>query len=147
MNLSEAQSDRRARGQAVVEAQIEDILNAIGLSEDQCLQLTAENVGVHARAKLKGILGKYRKSAHPFAECKRDQMSNGLAEEMANKRCAVLKDIITGTKNWRKGRHKTNMSQSSQHESVSCSIIDNDIAILLDNVDTKTLADILKEES
>ncbi len=59
------------------------------------------------RAKLAGLLKHYRGKAHPFTACKRDQMKHGLSEEHANRRCAVIKDLIEGNTKWREGGHKT----------------------------------------
>lgn len=56
------------------------------------------------RKKLAGLLKHYRAEAKPFTACKRDQMKHGLSEEHANRRCAVIKDLIEGTTKWRKGR-------------------------------------------
>lgn len=53
------------------------------------------------RKKLAGLLKHYGKMAHPFSVCKRDQIKHGLTEEHANRRCAVIKDLIRGTTKWR----------------------------------------------
>ena len=55
------------------------------------------------RKKLRFLIAHYMKKPHPFAACKRDQMKHGLSEEHANRRCAVLKDLGTGTTKWREG--------------------------------------------
>ena len=55
------------------------------------------------RKKLSGLLKHYAKKAHPFTACVRDQIKHGLSKEHANRRCAVLKDILRGTTKWRKG--------------------------------------------
>lgn len=59
------------------------------------------NVSAKDKAKLKGLLAHYMKMAHPFTACKRDQLKHGLSEDHANRRCAVLKDVGTGTTKWR----------------------------------------------
>lgn len=143
-NLARSQESRASRGEQLADQRVEYVLDRVGLSEERCLRLAAEDVGPHARKKLKGILDKYRKSAHPFSECKRDQMSNGLSEDLANKRCATLKDIIRGTKSWRKGPKRMNASESHLEP---CAVIDADVAVLLDGVDAKALADLLAEET
>lgn len=61
----------------------------------------AADVSPEDKKKLKGILAHYAKMAHPFTACKRDQIKHGLSEEHANRRCAVIKDIIRGTTKWR----------------------------------------------
>lgn len=60
-----------------------------------------QKVGPHAREKLKGILQHYAKKPKPFTACVRDQIKHGLSQEMANRRCAVIKDLIMGTTKWR----------------------------------------------
>jgi len=52
---------------------------------------------------LRPLLEYYRKKAHPFGACKRDQMKHGLSEDHANRRCAVIKDLIEGNTHWRHG--------------------------------------------
>ena len=59
------------------------------------------NVSAKDKLKLKGLLAHYMKMAHPFSACKRDQIKHGLSEDHANRRCAVLKDVGTGTTKWR----------------------------------------------
>lgn len=141
--LELSQSDRARRGDALVDARTESLLGHVGLSEERCLQLAAEDVGPYARKKLKGILAKYRKSAHPFEECRRDQVSNGLPDKIARERCATLKDILMGTTHWRKGSKKMH---AADHLSIEpCSLIDEDVAMLLDHVDTRALAELLSE--
>lgn len=142
-DLKIAQESRARKGELLANAQIEFVLDSVGLSEERCLQLAAEDVGPHARKKLKGILDKYRKSATPFRDCKRDQIANGLPEKLANERCATLKDIIRGTKNWRKGPKKMHASEPDLE---TCALIDKDVAILLDHVDARALVDLLELE-
>lgn len=64
------------------------------------------NVSPADKKKLSGLLKHYAKKAHPFSACKRDQVKHGLSPEHANRRCAVLKDIIRGNTKWRKGGKK-----------------------------------------
>jgi outer membrane murein-binding lipoprotein Lpp len=61
------------------------------------------NVTPGDRKKLAGLLKHYAGMAHPFTACKRDQIKHGLSEDHANKRCAVVKDLIHGGTGWRKG--------------------------------------------
>jgi len=122
--------------------QVEFVLDHVGLSEERCLELSnADRVGPEARHKLKGILDKYRHSAHPFTECVRDNRKR--FGTRAEKVCAVLKDIIEGTTKWRKGSHKMNASE--EIVILACPLIDDDVATLLEHVDTKALADLLSE--
>lgn len=52
------------------------------------------NVSASDRKKLGPLLAHYAAQAHPFGSCKRDQMKHGLSEDHANRRCAVLKQLI-----------------------------------------------------
>ncbi len=64
------------------------------------------------RAKLAGLLKHYRGMTHPFRVCKRDQMKHGLSEDHAERRCAVIKDLIEGNTKWREGGNKkANLSE------------------------------------
>lgn len=54
------------------------------------------------RARLKGLIEHYRKEPHPFTACVRDNRKRfgpGRVERI----CAVLKDLIEGGTDWRKG--------------------------------------------
>jgi len=59
------------------------------------------NVTPADRKKLAPLLRHYGKMAHPFTVCVRDQRKHGLSPGHANRRCAVLKDLIRGTTKWR----------------------------------------------
>lgn len=86
-----------------------------------------------AKVKLRNILKKYAKSAHPFRECVRDNMKRfgpGRTEAI----CATLKDTIRGSKNWRKG--------GAHMEDV---VIDSDVLIALDVVSDVDLQEIFLE--
>jgi hypothetical protein len=75
-----------------------------------------------ARVKLRGILKKYSRSAHPFRECVKDNMSRfgpGRTEAI----CATLKDQIKGTTKWRNGGSNTSESDM---------VIDADVLLALD---------------
>lgn len=97
MNLADAQAARSERGDASLELAIDVVLDRL---EDARTNLSnADRVGPAAREKLKGILKKYAKSAHPFADCVRDNRKRfGTRAENV---CAVVKDIIRGTTKWR----------------------------------------------
>lgn len=64
------------------------------------------NVSAKDKQKLKYLLAHYAKKAHPFTACYRDQIKHGLSPDHARRRCAVLKDLIEGNTNWRKGNKK-----------------------------------------
>ncbi len=89
-----------------------DDLQLAQLDRQLDLVLSAETVTPREREKLKGLLAYYAKKKHPFTACVRDNTKRwGL--ELAKKRCAVLKDLIVGNKNWRKGRQAANMSEGT----------------------------------
>jgi hypothetical protein len=123
-------------------AQTDAFLDHIGLSEERCLQLAPSDVGPHARKKLKGILNKYQHSKHPFTECYRDNLKR-FGSDGAKRVCATLKDAIVGNTKWRKGSLKMHASDDLLIE--SCDLIDDDVAILLEHVDTRALARLISE--
>lgn len=63
----------------------------------------AGDVTASDKKKLKGLLAHYMGMAHPFTACYKDQIKHGLSPDHAARRCAVLKDVGTGTTKWRKG--------------------------------------------
>lgn len=63
----------------------------------------ASTVGPDARKKLAPLVKHYMGQAHPFGACVRDQVKHGLSQGHAERRCAVIKDIGSGTTHWRKG--------------------------------------------
>lgn len=65
------------------------------------------NVSPSDLAKLRPLMAHYAKMPHPFTSCKRDQIKHGLTEDHANRRCAVLKDLIRGTTKWRNNEELT----------------------------------------
>jgi hypothetical protein len=88
-----------------------------------------------ARVKLRSILKKYAKSAHPFTECVRDNMKRfgpGRTEAV----CATLKDVIKGNKDWRKG---------GAHTSEADAVIDADVLLALDAISEIDLQEIFLE--
>jgi hypothetical protein len=88
-----------------------------------------------ARVKLRGILKKYAKSAHPFRDCVKDNMSRfgpGRTEAV----CATLKDTIKGNKNWRNGGSNTSESDA---------VIDADVLLALDAISEIDLQEIFLE--
>jgi hypothetical protein len=95
----------------------------------------AAPISPHARVKLRGILKKYAKSAHPFRECVKDNMSRfgpGRTEAL----CATLKDVIKGNKNWRNGGANTSESDL---------VIDADVLLALDAISDYDLQEIFLE--
>lgn len=116
MNLSEAQASRRARGEMLAEER------CIALADALCdaLQLAGSSgvknyqlVGPEKRKKLSGLINHYRKMAHPFTACVRDNTKR-FGPERAKKVCAVLTDLEKNTTKWRSGgrRRGTSMSLS-----------------------------------
>lgn len=67
------------------------------------------------RKKLAGLLKHYGKMAHPFSTCKRDQIKHGLTPDHANRRCAVIVDLIKGGTGWR-GKGKTKAQEQIAFE-------------------------------
>lgn len=123
--LEQAREERLDRE---IDKMIADKIKANGVS--------LESVGPAARVKLRGILKKYAKSAHPFRECVRDNMSRfgpGRTEAI----CASLKDTIRGTTKWRKGGAHT-----SEDDGLT---IDADVLLALDAVTEIDLQEILLE--
>jgi hypothetical protein len=95
----------------------------------------AAPISPKAKVKLRGILKKYAKSAHPFRECVRDNMKRfgpGRTEAI----CATLKDTIRGGKDWRKGAH------TSEDDGL---VIDADVLLALDAVSEDDLQEIFLE--
>lgn len=90
-----------------------------------------------AKVKLRGILKKYAKSAHPFRDCVRDNMKRfgpGRTEAV----CATLKDTIKGNKNWRKGGG----SNTSEDDGL---VINADVLLALDAISEVDLQEIFLE--
>jgi hypothetical protein len=88
-----------------------------------------------ARFKLRNILKKYARSAHPFRDCVKDNMKRfgpGRTEAL----CATLKDTIKGNKNWRNGGGGVGTSEA---------IIDGDVLIALDAISEIDLQEIFLE--
>jgi hypothetical protein len=59
------------------------------------------NVSPADRKKLEPLIRHYRSMAHPFTACVRDQIKHGLSKDHAERRCAVLKDLMEGSTSWR----------------------------------------------
>lgn len=94
----------------------------------------AAPISPQAKVRLRNILKKYAKSAHPFRECVKDNMKRfgpGRTEAL----CATLKDTIKGRKDWRKGGSHT----SEEIE------IDADVLLALDAVSDVDLQEVFLE--
>jgi hypothetical protein len=95
----------------------------------------AAPISPHARVKLRGILKKYARSAHPFRECVRDNMKRfgpGRTEAV----CATLKATIKGA-----GR-KVGASENSGADDLA---IDADVLLALDAISDYDLQEIFLE--
>ncbi len=91
MDLTNAQKRRRRKAlYAALDQSVDVALNQADVSPED-------------RKKLKGILKWMMKDPHPFAKCKKALLAHGWSESRANKTCATLKDVATGTTKWRKG--------------------------------------------
>lgn len=92
------------------------------------IMLSAKDVGPKARHKLRFLIRFYMRKPHPFTSCVRDNIKR-FGKERAERICAVLKDIGTGTTKWRKGRQgafaETLFSESPPP------VIDDEVADLL----------------
>lgn len=145
MDLADAHTGRRARGDDLLAQRVEAILDGVGLSEARCVELSnADRVGPTARKRLSGLMKHYGKMAHPFTACVRDNTKR-FGRDRAERVCAVLKDLIRGTTKWREGGKRSSTSLSMS-ESMFCSEVDDEIATLLSLVDLDKLKLILAEE-
>lgn len=138
MQLAEAQEDRRVRGAVTADAQIDVMLDAIGLSESACVSFSAANVGPAARKKLKGIVDSLRKDPHPFTKCMKNLRKEqpSWSEERRKKTCATLKQLT--------GRGNGSATKASLSSDV-CLQVDDDVAVLLEHVDETKLAEFLAD--
>jgi hypothetical protein len=87
-----------------------------------------------AKVKLRQILKKYAKEAHPFRACVKDNMKRfgpGRTEAL----CATLKDTIKGRKDWR-GKAMTSEVDA---------VIDGDVILALDAISDIDLQEIFLE--
>jgi hypothetical protein len=126
MSLELAQQSRKQRGDRSLDLAIIAVLDKL---DDSAVHLSnADRVGPEARHKLAGILKKYAKSAHPFADCVRDNRKRFGAKTEGV--CATLKDIIRGTTKWR--GHKSMDKGSPGVKGLSqCEVVDQDVFDLL----------------
>jgi len=71
----------------------------------QVVIASSKDVGPEARRKLRGLIKYYMSKPHPFTACVKDNTKR-FGKEGAERVCATLKDIGSGTTKWRKGgRH------------------------------------------
>lgn len=85
------------------------------------------NVSAKDMKRLSPLLRHYAKKPHPFRACVRDQIKHGLSKGHAERRCAVIKDLIHQSTKWRKGRKKkVNMSQDEVAEFILHEVIDDE---------------------
>lgn len=112
MNLSEAQASRRQQGEYTAAKNVQVVAELLCDAVENLSN--ADRVGPDARKKLRGILDHYRKMAHPFTACVKDNTKR-FGPERAKKVCAVLTDIEKGTTKWRNGgSKKAGMSLAQQ---------------------------------
>lgn len=144
-----AETDSSGRGGALKETVLE-YLNQNGAENAALLDMTDEdldaylvvslaemytkpgtaNVSPDDRKKLAPLLKHYAKMEHPFTACKRDQLKHGLSEDHANRRCAVLKDLIKGTTKWR-GKDKADMSAWPEEDFAEFALTAEDAELVL----------------
>jgi hypothetical protein len=127
--LDLAQEARHERGEDLLDARVEFMLDEIGLSDDRIANLA---VSAADREKLKGILKRLARQKHPFTQCMRDLRKHrpDLPTESRKRICGRLKSMIKGT-----GRVKA----LSLSDDASCPYVDSATASLLDQVDDAAL--------
>lgn len=138
MNLVEAQADRHTRAAELADRQLDDLLDAVGLSEDE-IKLGAADVSPQARKKLKGIIDALRRDPHPFTKCMKNlrEEQPTWSDARRKKTCAVLKQLT--------GRSNQKMAASYPAPLLgedACAMLDTDVVTLLDMVDMEVLADL-----
>lgn len=142
-----AQAERQHKVDVALDQHIDNVLDFIGLSEENCLKLSqADTVGPGARHKLRGILRHYAKEKHPFRACVKDNRKRFGAR--VNAVCAVVKDIIRGTTKWRGHPaldHGAPGAIAASELPDVCTVLDQDIVTLLEQVDRSALADMMTE--
>lgn len=99
---------------------------ALHLAEEFTKPGTA-NVSPADRKKLAPLIKHYMSKPKPFTACVRDQLKHGLTKDHANRRCAVIKDLGTGTTKWR-GKH----SLADEMDELLASVDQDKLALLLE---------------
>lgn len=124
--LELAREARRRRADELLDRQVDGRLDAVLLG-------TAD-VSPAARVKLKGILKRLAKQAHPFTQCMKDLAEHkpDWSDDRRKKTCNVLK-ALSG-----RGDSKTNAAYLSQGG--ACLLLDDDVITLLEMVDEGALA-------
>jgi len=133
-SLDLAQADRLARGEALADAKIEHLMDAIGLSEE-AISLGTADVSPAARKKLKGIIDRLRTKPHPFTQCMQDLRKHrpDWSEQRRKETCNVLKSLAG-----RNGKAKTSMSD----EGAVCVMLDDETSSLLAMIDLDVLDEV-----
>lgn len=92
MQLAQAQDERRTRGEALADQVLMSNIDLLCDSLELDGPGSAKRVSPAARKKLKGIIAKYAKSAHPFRDCVKDNTKR-FGPEMAKHVCGVIKAL------------------------------------------------------
>lgn len=92
-----AERTRLLSGGKLEEGWVGDLREEAGKPGTNFTQVTPEN-----RKKVEPLVAHYRKQAHPFTACVRDNTKR-FGRERAERVCAVVKDMGEGTTKWRKG--------------------------------------------
>ncbi len=91
-----------------------DILSYLNIAFSNGFSKGTANVSPADMKKLAPLIRHYGKMAHPFTACVKDNRKRfGTATE---KYCAVLKDLIKGSTDWRGKEKKTNLSDDELNE-------------------------------
>lgn len=141
MNLSDAQVERRLRGELLLDQRIQSVVDEL------YTHLAASNASPADRKKLSGLIKHYMKMKHPFTACVRDNTKR-FGKERAEKVCATLKDIGTGTKNWRKGG-RGNHALLSTDVLVEVTAVDDELSetiYALSQLDLPKILDLTQED-
>lgn len=126
-----AQQSRHTRGDELLERKINEVLTHLAVSPSD-------------KKKLAPLLKHYGKMAHPFRSCVRDQIKHGLSRDMANRRCARLKDLIKGTTKWR-GKGNKMSADDQEFVRLAADLSPTALAVI-DQVDDQLLAALIQEE-
>jgi hypothetical protein len=92
VHLAEAQGARRTRGDDLADQILMSNVDLLCDSIELDGPGSAKRVSPEARKKLKGIIAKYAKSAHPFRDCVKDNTKR-FGPEMAKHVCGVIKAL------------------------------------------------------
>lgn len=127
-------------------ALVDGLCDALQLAAASSGPKNYQLVGPEKRKKLKGLIDHYRKMAHPFTACVRDNTKR-FGAERAKKVCAVLTDLEKNTTKWRSGgRRATSMSLDEVATTAAAPTIDQelfDVLVAIGNLDQKTYLSIV----